>query len=89
MQQQQFQRNVDFYNIAIGTVKKFLHKFIDKEKYVFRYENLQFYLRLGLKVHRVLEFNQSQLLNPYIEFNIQKRIEAGKMNKKIGKHIKN
>ena len=43
------------------------------------YENLQFYLRLGLKltkIARVLELNQSQWLKPYVEFNKQKRIEA-------------
>ena len=28
------------------------------------------------KNQRVLEFNQSQWLNPYVEFNAQKRIEA-------------
>ena len=34
----------------------------DKEKYVLHHENVQLYLRLGLKVkklHRLLEFNQS------------------------------
>ena len=39
--------------------------FFDKEKYVFHYENLQIYLRLGLKlkkINRVLELNQSQWL---------------------------
>ena len=49
------------------------------KKYVIHYENLQIYLRLGLKVkeiYRVLDFNQSQWLKQYIEFNTQKRIEA-------------
>ena len=36
-----------------------LPNFFDKEKYVIHCENLQLYLRLGLKL-RVLEFNQSQ-----------------------------
>ena len=53
----------DLYNIPIGNVKKLMPNFFDKEKYVIHYENLQLYLRLGLKrkkIHRVLEFNQSQ-----------------------------
>ena len=46
--------------------------FFDKEKYVFNCESLQLYFRLGLKlnkIHRVLEFNRSQWLKPYVEFN--------------------
>ena len=59
----------DLYNIPIGNVEKLVPSFFDKEKYVIHYENLQLYLRLGLKLkrmHRVLEFNQSQWLKPYI-----------------------
>ena len=43
---------------------------------------------LGLKpkkTHRVLEFNKSQWLKPYVEFNAQKRIEAEKNGGKDGK----
>ena len=43
--------------------------FFDKEKYVNHYENLQLYLRLGMKlrkIHHIVEFNQSQWLKPYI-----------------------
>ena len=53
----------DLYNIPIGNVKKLVPNFFDKEKYVIHYKNVQLYLRLGLKlkkIHRVLEFNQSQ-----------------------------
>ena len=53
----------DFHNIPIGIVKKLVPNIFDKGKYVIHYENLKLYLRLGLKlkkIHRVLEFNQSQ-----------------------------
>ena len=48
--------------------------FFDEKNYVLHYENLHFYLRLGLKlkkIHRVLEFSQSQWLKPYIKLNKQ------------------
>ena len=65
----------DLYNILIDNVKKLLPNFLDKEKYVIHYENLKMYLRFGLKLKdtlRVLEFNQSQWLKQYAEFNTQK-----------------
>ena len=71
----------DLYNISIGNVRKLVPNFFDKEKYVIHYENLKLYLRLGLKlklIHRVLEFNQPQLLKQYVQFNTQKGIEAEK-----------
>ena len=70
----------DLYNIPIGNIKKLVSNFFDKEIYVIHYENLQLYLRLGLnlKIYRVLEFNQSQWLKQYVEFNTQKRIEVEK-----------
>ena len=79
-------------NITIGNVKKLVPNFFNKEKYVFHQENLKLYLRLGLKlknIYRVLEFNQSQWLKPYIEFNTQKRIEAEKKEDKVGKELYN
>ena len=43
----------DLYNIPIGNVKKLVPNFFDKEKYVIHYENLQIYLRLGLKLKKM------------------------------------
>ena len=40
----------DLYKIHTGTVKKLVPNFFDKERYVLHYENLEFYLRLGLKL---------------------------------------
>ena len=51
----------------------------DKEKYVVRYKNLQFYLSQGLrlkKVHRVLEFNQEPWMEPYIRMNTEFRKQS-------------
>ena len=48
----------DFYNIPFGNVKKI--NFIETEKYVLHYENLQLYLKLRLKLtkkHYVLAFS--------------------------------
>ena len=42
----------DLYNIPIGNVGKLLPNFFEKEKYVIHYENLQLYLRLGLKLKK-------------------------------------
>ena len=78
----------DLYHIPIGNAKKIVPNVFDKEKYVIHYENLQVYLRLGLKLkkmHRVLELSQSQWLKPYIEFNTEKSIEAEKNKGKGGK----
>ena len=66
----------DLYNIPIGNVKKLVPNFFDKEKYVIHYENLQLYLRLGLKlknIYYVLKFNQSQWPKQYLELNTHKK----------------
>ena len=56
------------YNISIGNVKKLVSDLFDEEEYVIHHENLQLYLRLGLKFKKircVLELNQTQWLNIY------------------------
>ena len=48
----------------------------DKDNYVCHYRNLKFYLKHGLKlkkIHRILQFNQSAWLRPYIELNTKLR----------------
>ena len=46
----------DIYNIPIGNVKEIVSNFFDKEKYVLLYENVQFYLRLGLKLKKYMVY---------------------------------
>ena len=67
------------YKISIGQVNKLTPTLKSKEKYVLHYRNLQLYLDLGLnlmKVHRVLEFDQSPWFKQYIDFNTEKRKHA-------------
>ena len=43
----------DLYNIPFGNVKKLIPDFFDKEKYMHHHENLQLYLKLGLKFKKL------------------------------------
>jgi hypothetical protein len=57
----------------------------DRVRYVLHYRNLQQYLQLGMiltKVHRVLSFNQSEWMKPYIEHNTACRKSANNMFEK-------
>ena len=59
-----------------STSQKLVPNLYDKDKYILHYKNLKLYLALGMtvkKVHRVLAFNQSPWLKPYIDFNTNKR----------------
>ena len=60
----------------------------EKGKGVLSFKNLQLYFRQGLKLkkmHRVLEFIQSQCLKPFAEVNAQKRKEIEEKSDKEGK----
>ena len=64
------------YGIEIGAVNKLVRNLVNKSKYVLHYKNFQLYLSLGMtltKVHRILEFKQSDWLKKYIDFNTDKR----------------
>ena len=59
--------------------EKLLCTLEDKDFYVVHYRVLKCYLDLGLQIkeiHSVLDFKQEAWLEPYIDFNTQKRIEA-------------
>ena len=65
--------------MTIGKVEKLIPNLMDKEKYVLHYRNLQLYLKLGMKltkIHRALEFSQSNWLKKYISFNTKMRSQA-------------
>ena len=66
------------YDIKTGGINKSASNLIPKKNGV-HYKNSQYYLSQGLivkKVHRILEFKQSDWMKPYIDFNTQKRKEA-------------
>ena len=51
----------------------------DKTNYICHMNNLKFYLKHGMKlkkIHKILQFNQSHWLKPYIDLNTQLRQEA-------------
>ena len=57
------------YDLKIGGLNKLVPNVGNKNKHVLRHRNLQLYLSLGMKlakIHRILKFNQSNLLNKYI-----------------------
>ena len=58
---------------------KLVETLFDKEKYVCHVNNLQFYVKNGLKIkkiYRALQFRQTQWLKPYIEKNTVMRKKA-------------
>ena len=68
----------DEYEIKVD-VKKLIWNLGNKTNYVVHYRNLQLYLSLGMKltkIHKVLEFRQSDWMKKYIGFNTEKRMNA-------------
>ena len=66
-------------NMKINGVEKLVPNLNEKKKYVVHIKALTQALKHGLileKVHRVIQFNQSAWLKPYIDFNTQLRTQA-------------
>ncbi|KAL4104849.1 hypothetical protein QTP88_020125 [Uroleucon formosanum] len=60
-------------------VRKLMATFEEKKNYIVHYQNLQQEIKNGLKVekvHRVIQFNQSNWLAKYIDLNTQMRKKA-------------
>ena len=63
-------------SLEVNKVPKLIPNLRDKKKYVVHYRNLKQYLQLGLilkKIHRILEFEQSPWMKPYIDLNTEKK----------------
>ena len=80
------QHLIDTKNNFIGPIKptpptyqKLITNLRAKHQYIVHYRNLKFYIRQGLQIthiHKVLSFDQSPWLKPYITFNTTKRSQA-------------
>ena len=76
----------DKYDIKLGEVKKLILHLGSKINYVVHQRNLQLYLSLGMKltkIHKVLEFKESDWMKKYIDFNTEKRINAANDFEKV------
>ena len=65
--------------LKVGDVKKLIPNLGNKTRYVIHYRYLQLYLSLGMKltkIHKVLQFKQSNCMKKYIDFNTKKRMCA-------------
>ena len=73
-----------------GSVRKLVPNLQNEKKYVAHYRNLQFYVSLEMKIkniHRVIQFEQSCWMKPYIDLNTEKRKEATMKGDKAGKYL--
>ena len=68
----EYQHNLLGVGVAPTEVEKLVPNLRNKDRYVLHYRNLQLYMSLGMrltKVHRALRFDQSPLMEPYIQMN--------------------
>ena len=67
------------YDIEVGKINKLKSNLSPKKNYVVHYRNLQYYSSqraILTKVHKILQFKQSEWMKPYIDFNTERRKEA-------------
>lgn len=73
--------------------KKLIPNLHDKTEYTCHIQNLQFYVKFGLKItkiHSILKFNQSRWLAEYIDFNTNMRQKAtSAFEKDLYKYLNN
>ena len=70
---------IDGLGVSSISCEKLVLNLMNKSRYVVHYRNLQLYLSLGLKltkVHKVLQFQQSPWMAPYIAKNTKLRTAA-------------
>ena len=70
---------VQKYDVKVGDVAKLIPNLRDKSCYVLHYRTLQLHVSLGMvvkKIHRVLQFKQSDWLKSFVMFNTAKRMNA-------------
>ena len=68
------QKLIEELGITSFETEKLVPNLMNKSRYVLHYGNLQLYLSLGMKitkVHKVLQFNQSPWMQPYILKNTE------------------
>ena len=81
-----FQRK--YFQSIRGCVRKLVPNLYSK--HVVHYRNLQLYANLCMKIkkfHRVMQFQQSCWMKPYIDLNTEKRKEATMRGDKVGKDL--
>lgn len=74
------------YNISMDSMPKLISTQYDKLNYVCHIENLQFYLKQGMilkKVHKILQFEQEAVFEPYIKYCVEGRKKATHPDEKL------
>ncbi|XP_022777882.1 uncharacterized protein LOC111319352 [Stylophora pistillata] len=66
-------------NLLVNKVKKLVCTLNEKKKYIIHHETLKLYMSLGMKIgkiHRVIRFEESPWMKPYIDLNTSLRAKA-------------